>query len=71
MADDATSGVVSDVGEVFGCPNLFVIDGGIIPSALGVNPSLTIAAVAERICDALISGKGTAAIDARLRGGAA
>ena len=66
MGNDASTGVVSDKGEVFGLPNLFVIDGGLIPSALGVNPSLTIAAVAERITDAVIKGAGTTALDARL-----
>jgi cholesterol oxidase len=35
-------------GEVFGYPNLFVLDGACLPSATGVNPSHTIAAVAER-----------------------
>jgi cholesterol oxidase len=34
---------------------LFVADGSIIPTALGVNPSLTIAALALRIADQLIS----------------
>lgn len=66
MATNASRGVVSEVGEVFGLENLFVIDGAIIPSALGVNPSLTIAAVAERICDALIAGQGTPSLSARL-----
>jgi cholesterol oxidase len=70
MSADARSGVVSELGEVFGEPNLFVIDSAIIPSALGVNPSLTIAAVAERICDALIGGKRTTSLEARLAPGA-
>jgi cholesterol oxidase len=47
-------GVVSPVGEVFDNENLFVIDGAIVPSALGVNPSLTIAALAERIAEHLV-----------------
>lgn len=66
MGTSAETGVVNDTGEVFGLPNMFVMDGGIIPSALGVNPSLTIAAVAERITDALIRGSGTTALSARL-----
>jgi cholesterol oxidase len=48
MADDAAHGVVDGNGEVFGCPNLYVFDGSCLPSATGVNPSHTIAAVAER-----------------------
>jgi len=46
---DAASGVVDHRGEVFGYPNLFVADGAIIPEAIGLNPSRTIAALAERI----------------------
>jgi cholesterol oxidase len=41
-------GVVDDHGEVFGHRGLFVCDGSILPGAVGANPSLTIAAVAER-----------------------
>jgi len=48
MGDDPDRGVVDHTGEVFGHPGLFVIDGSIIPAALAVNPSLTIAALAER-----------------------
>jgi cholesterol oxidase len=42
-------GVVNHLGEVFGYPNLYVADGAIIPEAIGLNPSRTIAALAERI----------------------
>jgi cholesterol oxidase len=48
MADDASRGVVNHRGEVFGYPNLQVLDGSIIPTPIGLNPSKTIAAVAER-----------------------
>src|SRR4029079_9158131 len=47
MAEDASSGVVNHRGEVFGYRNLFVADGSVIPRALGLNPSKTIAACAE------------------------
>jgi cholesterol oxidase len=43
-AEDA---VVDTKCEVFNNPNLHVIDGSIIPANLGVNPSLTITAMAE------------------------
>jgi cholesterol oxidase len=48
MADDPARGVVDDVGRVHGRPGLYVLDGSIVPTALGVNPSKTIAALAER-----------------------
>ena len=48
MADSKEQGVVNEYGEVWDYPNLYVIDGASIPTALGVNPSMTIAALAER-----------------------
>lgn len=48
MAEDPAAGVVDDLGRVHGHPGLYVLDGSIIPTALGVNPSKTIAALAER-----------------------
>lgn len=48
MAATASEGVVDHRGEVFGYPGLYVADGAIIPYALGINPSRTIAALAER-----------------------
>jgi cholesterol oxidase len=49
MAATPESGVVNHLGEVFGYPNLFVADGAIVPTAIGRNPSQTIAALAEHI----------------------
>ena len=43
-------GVVNAHGEVFGHPGLYVMDGSIIGANLGVNPSLTITALAEHVC---------------------
>ena len=48
MGRNAAEGVVNHRCEVFGYPNLFVVDGAVFPSALGRNPSRTIAAIAER-----------------------
>ena len=48
MADSADLGVVNDRCEVYGNEGLFCMDSSVIPTSLGVNPSLTIAAVCER-----------------------
>jgi cholesterol oxidase len=48
MAENERDGVVDPDGRVFGYPDLHVLDGAIIPAAVGANPSHTIAAVAER-----------------------
>lgn len=47
IANDPASGVVNSKCEVFSYPGLYVIDGSVIPGNLGVNPSLTITALAE------------------------
>jgi cholesterol oxidase len=54
MAAAAGAGVTNHMGEVFGYDNLFVMDGSVIPRAIGRNPSKTIAAVAERSCEKLL-----------------
>ena len=35
---------------MFGHPGLYVLDGALLPGPVGANPSLTIAAVADRGC---------------------
>ena len=46
---DRESGVIDDSHEVHGHPGLFVADASAIPVNLGVNPSLTITALAEYV----------------------
>ncbi len=58
MATSPDLGVVDDRCEAFGNEGLFCIDSSAIPTSLGVNPSLTIAAVAERAADALVRRAG-------------
>jgi len=41
-------GVIDERHEVFGYPGLYVVDASAIPANIGVNPSLTITAMAER-----------------------
>jgi cholesterol oxidase len=48
MGKDPESGVIDAQHRVFGYPNLFVVDGAAVGANLGVNPSLTITALAER-----------------------
>jgi cholesterol oxidase len=54
MADSPAAGVTDANAQVYGYPGLFVLDGGNLPAATGVNPSHTIAAVAERNVEAAI-----------------
>ena len=53
-------GLCDEYGEVFGHPGLYVMDGALLPGPVGANPSLTIAAVADRACTHLleIAGRG-------------
>ena len=48
MGDSSRSGVIDHRHEVFGYPGLYVIDGSAVSANPGVNPSLTITALAER-----------------------
>jgi cholesterol oxidase len=53
----ATMGRVCDqYGQVYGYPGLYIVDGAIVPggSVGGVNPSFTIAALAERCMDKIV-----------------
>ncbi|MBX7500620.1 GMC family oxidoreductase N-terminal domain-containing protein [Qipengyuania sp. YG27] len=65
MGDDASRGVVDDIcrvftgrdgGEVY--EGLYVCDGAALPGAVGVNPLLTITAVAERAIEKLAQRQG-------------
>jgi len=47
-----TQGIVDAAGEVHRYPNLFIADGSIVPTAIGFHPCMTIAALAERVCEA-------------------
>ena len=53
MAASPTDGVVDAYGRVFGEPGLLVADGSVMPGPVGPNPSLTIAALADRFATAL------------------
>ncbi len=48
IGDGPERGVVDHRHRVFGYENLLVCDGSVVPANIGVNPSLTITALAER-----------------------
>ncbi|KAA0931421.1 GMC oxidoreductase [Streptomyces apricus] len=47
-------GVCDAFGQVHGLPGLYVADGAAMPGPVGANPSLTIAALADRMSTALL-----------------
>ena len=49
IGSSPADGVVNHLGQLFGHPNLYVVDGAMLPMSTGRNPSHTIAALAERI----------------------
>ncbi len=51
MGGDPRSCVVDSDCKVFGFENLFICDASVFPTALGVNPQLTVAALATIISD--------------------
>ena len=63
MANNFNDGVVNGLGQVFRnnssstYKDLYVVDGSIIPNALGVNPSLTISALAFKIAEQITGAK--------------
>jgi cholesterol oxidase len=54
MGETAAGGVVDPWGRAFGVAGLHVADGSVMPGPVGPNPSLTIAALAERFADAIV-----------------
>ncbi len=60
IAPDPSQGVVDSGQRVFGYENLLVCDGAAVPANVGVNPSLTITALAEHAMS-LVPPAGTSA----------
>ena len=65
MAESADKGVVNHKGQVFSGntgtdvhDGLLILDGSILPRPLGINPLLTISAIAERNCALLAEDRG-------------
>ena len=62
MGDDPETSVTDSDGRTWDIPNLWVCDGSLMPTAGGVNPSMTIMANAARIADRItaLAGRGEA-----------
>jgi len=58
MGADHRRGVVDGYGEAFNYPGLYVVDGSAMPGPVGPNPSLTIAAFANRAATAMLGQRG-------------
>jgi cholesterol oxidase len=56
IGGDPAEGVIDSRHEVYGHPGLYVVDAAAIPANVGVNPALTITAMAERAAS-LIEGR--------------
>ena len=54
MGRNVSEGVVDQWGESFAYPGLYVLDGAAMPGPVGANPSLTIAAFADRAVDHML-----------------
>jgi choline dehydrogenase-like flavoprotein len=64
MGKDRNSGVVNNLGQVYKgdaavstetYPDFYVADGGIVPTSIGVNSSLTISALAFKIAENIVT----------------
>jgi long-chain-alcohol oxidase len=49
MGSSRESAVCNPDGEAWDARNLFVVDGAVLPTALGVNPMITIEAAAHKL----------------------
>jgi cholesterol oxidase len=56
MGRNDREGVVSEFGEVFNYPGMYVADGSVMPGPVGANPALTIAALSDRFADRILQG---------------
>jgi len=55
MAARAPDGVVDSAHRVFGVPNVYIVDGSVLPTQGSANPALTIMALAARAASRLIA----------------
>lgn len=55
MAPTPETGPTSPSGEVYECANLFVADGSVLPTSLGINPMVTIESLAHMISKSVLN----------------
>ena len=58
MGEDADASVTDPHGKVHGVDNLFIVDASVFPTSSGINPALTIAALALRTVGHLVERQG-------------
>ena len=51
MGRDASSSVIDQNHQLHDCAGLYIVDGAAVPTALGVNPQITIMALATRAAE--------------------
>ena len=54
MSADARTGVVDPRGKVWTTDNVWIADGSIVPTSLGVNPQITVMAMAHRVATHIV-----------------
>jgi cholesterol oxidase len=63
MSENAEAGVVDNEFRVHGYPDFYITDGSVIQGNIGVNPSLTITAMAEYCMSRIPSKNGNQLTD--------
>jgi cholesterol oxidase len=58
MGETRNEGVIDKNNQVFGYDNMMIIDGSMISANPGVNPSLSITAIAEKAMSTIPSKNG-------------
>jgi len=58
MGVDPRSSVLDASHQLHDVPNLYVVDGAAVPSSLGVNPQITIMALATRAAEKIAAALG-------------
>ena len=61
MGGDPSVSVVDSHSKVYGFDNLFVCDASVFPTSIGVNPQLTVMALASRASEHIGENWGTIA----------